>query len=232
MTPERPILLVEDDSLLAELIVDYLGNHGVTVMVEPRGDRAIERILTEAPLAVILDLGLPGADGFEVCRRVRQDYRGFILILTAQGDEVDEIACLELGADDFLSKPVTPRLLLARLKALLRRQQHVESAPRSQVVRVGELEVYPGRREAVFHGEALDLTTGEFDLLTYLAERAGETVSRQELYEELRGIKYDGLDRSIDLRVSRLRSKLEAGSADPELIKSVRGVGYLLAVPA
>ena len=123
-------------------------------------------------------------------------------------------------------------MLLARLKALLRRQQHVESAPRSQVVRVGELEVYPGRREAVFHGEALDLTTGEFDLLTYLAERAGETVSRQELYEELRGIKYDGLDRSIDLRVSRLRSKLEAGSADPELIKSVRGVGYLLAVPA
>lgn len=232
MTPDRPILLVEDDSVLSELIVDYLGNHEVTVKVEPRGDRAIERILEEAPIAVILDLGLPGADGFEVCRRVRRDYRGFILILTAQGDEVDEIACLELGADDFLAKPVTPRLLLARLKALLRRQEHVEAAPRSQVVRVGELEVYPGRREAVFHGGALDLTTGEFDLLTYLAERAGETVSRQELYEELRGIKYDGLDRSIDLRVSRLRSKLEAGSADSELIKSVRGVGYLLAVPA
>lgn len=232
MPPDLSILLVEDDEMLAELIVDYLGNHGVSVKVESRGDRAISRILVERPIAVILDLGLPGADGFEVCRRVRQEYRGFILILTAQGDEVDEIACLELGADDFLSKPVSPRLLLARLKALLRRQRHVDESPRSQVVRVGGLEVYPGRREAIFGGQLLDLTTGEFDLLTYLAERAGEAVSRQELYEELRGIKYDGLDRSIDLRVSRLRSKLESGDAGPELIKSVRGVGYLLAVPA
>lgn len=232
MTSQRPVLLVEDDPVLAEMVVSYLTSHGIEVQVEPRGDTAIDRILSERPGIVILDLGLPGADGFEVCRRVRQEYRGFILVLTAQGDEVDEIACLELGADDFLAKPVRPRLLLARLKALLRRQEHVDQSPRSQLVRVGALEVFPGRREASFRGNVLDLTTGEFDLLTYLAERAGEIVSRQELYEELRGIRYDGLDRSIDLRVSRLRSKLEASSADPELIKSVRGVGYLLAVPA
>lgn len=232
MSSTRPLLLVEDDPVLAEMVVSYLSGHAIEVQVEPRGDVAIERILAERPAIVILDLGLPGADGFEVCRRVRQEYRGFILVLTAQGDEVDEIACLELGADDFMAKPVRPRLLLARLKALLRRQAHVDQSPRSQVVRVGDLEVFPGRREAAFNGAKLDLTTGEFDLLSYLAERAGEIVSRQELYEELRGIRFDGLDRSIDLRVSRLRSKLEASAADPELIKSVRGVGYLLAVPA
>ena len=232
MSSTRPLLLVEDDAVLAEMVVSYLSGHGIEVKVEPRGDIAIGRILAERPAIVILDLGLPGADGFEVCRRVRQEYRGFILVLTAQGDEVDEIACLELGADDFMAKPVRPRLLLARLKALLRRQAHLDQAPRSQIVRVGDLEVFPGRREAAFAGSSLELTTGEFDLLSYLAERAGEIVSRQELYEELRGIRYDGLDRSIDLRVSRLRTKLEASSADPELIKSVRGVGYLLAVPA
>ena len=232
MSSTRPLRLVEDDAVVAERVVSYLSGHAIEVRVEPRGDVAIERILAERPAIVILDLGLPGADGFEVCRRVRQEYRGFILVLTAQGDEVDEIACLELGADDFMAKPVRPRLLLARLKALLRRQAHVDQSPRSQVVRVGDLEVFPGRREAAFSGTQLDLTTGEFDLLSYLAERAGEIVSRQELYEELRGIRFDGLDRSIDLRVSRLRSKLEASSADPELIKSVRGVGYLLAVPA
>lgn len=228
----RPLLLVEDDTVLAEMVVSYMGQHGIDLEVETRGDRAIDRILADQPLVVILDLGLPGADGFEVCRRVRERYNGFILILTAQGDEVDEIACLELGADDFLAKPVRPRLLLARLKALLRRQDHVDQSPRSEVVKVGDLEIFPGRREASLGGATLDLTTGEFDLLAYLAERAGEAVSRQELYEELRGINYDGLDRSIDLRVSRLRSKLEAGESGAELIKSVRGVGYLLAVPA
>lgn len=232
MSANRPLLLVEDDQVFSQMVVEYLEPHGIEVQVESRGDRAIERIPAEQPPIVILDLGLPGADGFEVCRQVRQAYRGFILVLTAQGDEVDEIACLELGADDFLSKPVRPRLLLARLKALHRRQAHAAEAPKSKVIQVGALDVFPGRREAHYESAKLDLTTGEFDLLAYLAERAGETVTRQELYEELRGISYDGLDRSIDLRISRLRSKLAASKADPDMVKSVRGVGYLLAAPA
>jgi len=232
MDSQHRLLLVEDDAALAMMVRDYLTSHGFELDVESRGDTAAARIVREQPAMVILDLGLPGMDGFEVCRQVRSDYPGLILILTAQGDEVDEVACLEMGADDFLAKPVSPRLLLARLRALLRRHPVLgESKPTSQVV-VGQLSISPGRREAK-HGEVrLELTTAEFDLLYYLAARAGDVVSRQELYEELRGIPYDGLDRSIDLRVSRLRSKLDDQADDPQLIKSVRGVGYLLSLPA
>lgn len=225
---DRPILLVEDDDVLAEMVQNYLANHGFEVNIESRGDRAVDRIQAENPLLVILDLGLPGLDGFEVCKQVREKYNGFILVVTAQGDEVDEVACLEIGADDFLAKPVKPRVLLAHIRALLRRTTQAAGSSSNQV-NVGDLAVHAGRREAHYKGELLNLTSSEFDLLEYLASRAGEIVSRAELYEELRGVKYDGLDRSIDLRVSRLRGKIEEHPSSPKLIKSVRGVGYLLA---
>jgi two-component system, OmpR family, response regulator RstA len=228
MTVDRPILLVEDDEVLADMVQNYLASHGFEVQLEARGDRAVVRIKDENPLLVILDLGLPGLDGFEVCKQVREQYNGFILVMTAQGDEVDEVACLEIGADDFLAKPVKPRVLLAHIRALLRRSTQAAASTPS-LVTVGELDVHAGRREAHFKGELLNLTSSEFDLLEYLASRAGEIVSRSELYEELRGFKYDGLDRSIDLRVSRLRGKIEEHPSSPKLIKSVRGVGYLLA---
>ncbi len=229
MSLDRPILLVEDDEVLAEMVQNYLATHGFDVRIEARGDRAVERIADENPLLVILDLGLPGLDGFEVCKQVRETYNGFILVVTAQGDEVDEVACLEIGADDFLAKPVKPRVLLAHMRALLRRATQTAAAGNTNQVNVGDLAVHAGRREAHYKGEMLNLTSSEFDLLEYLASRAGEIVSRAELYEELRGVKYDGLDRSIDLRVSRLRSKIEEHPSSPTLIKSVRGVGYLLA---
>ncbi len=228
MSFDRPILLVEDDEDLADMVQNYLVSHGFEVQLEARGDRAVGRIKDENPLLVILDLGLPGLDGFEVCKQVREQYNGFILVVTAQGDEVDEVACLEIGADDFLAKPVKPRVLLAHIRALLRRTTQAAASTPS-LVTIGDLEVRAGRREAHFHGELLNLTSSEFDLLEYLASRAGEIVSRSELYEELRGVKYDGLDRSIDLRVSRLRGKIEEHPSSPKLIKSVRGVGYLLA---
>ena len=228
MTFDRPILLVEDDEVLADMVQNYLTSHGFEVQLEARGDHAVARIKDENPLLVILDLGLPGLDGFEVCKQVREHYNGFILVVTAQGDEVDEVACLEIGADDFLAKPVRPRVLLAHIRALLRRTTQAAASPPNQIS-VGDLDVHAGRREAHFKGELLNLTSSEFDLLELLASRAGEIVSRSELYEELRGVKYDGLDRSIDLRVSRLRSKIEEHPSCPKLIKSVRGVGYLLA---
>ncbi len=229
--PGPKILLVEDDRRLAALVREYLEANGYQVSIEERGDVAEGRILSEEPDLVILDLMLPGLDGLEVCRRVRRSYRGPILILTAKGDETDEIVGIEVGADDYLAKPVRPRLLLARVGALLRRaawNAGQKGGQRPEPVLVGRLLVDPASRTASYDGRALDLTTAEFDLLWYLAARAGQVVSREEIYRNLRGIDYDGLDRYMDLRVARLRRKLGDDAKQPRLIKTVRGVGYLL----
>lgn len=239
MNPPPPrILIVEDDPKLAALVQEYLQQNGLDVQLEPRGDRAPARILgVPQPDLVILDLMLPGLDGLSVCKAVRADYKGAILMLTARGDEVDEVVGLELGADDYLAKPVSPRLLLARVNSLLRRAAPgaVTAAapePEQDRVEVGPLCVDRSRRMATRGGDALELTTAEFDLLWYMAQRAGEVLSRERIYRELRGIEYDGLDRSIDLRVARLRRKLGDDGKQPQLIKSVRGTGYLLVPPS
>ena len=238
MNPLPPhILLVEDDPKLAALVQEYLQQSGLEVQVEPRGDRAPARILAEPqPDLVILDLMLPGLDGLSVCKAVRADYKGAILMLTARGDEVDEVVGLELGADDYLAKPVSPRLLLARVNSLLRRSGPRVAAdatpePAQDRVTVGPLSVDQARRVATLGGGSLELTTAEFDLLWYMAQRAGEVLSRERIYRDLRGIEYDGLDRSIDLRVAHLRRKLGDDGKQPQLIKSVRGTGYLLVPP-
>ena len=239
---EARLLIVEDDAELARLVADYLAGAGFEVDVEGRGDRAVSRILAERPDLVVLDLMLPGEDGLSVCRRVRPAYRGAILMLTAQGDEVDEVVGLEMGADDYMAKPVRPRLLLARIRSLLRRTERktgttsggVEPAPPvvpETGLRVGDLLVDPARREVELRGRPVALTTAEFDLLELLARHAGEVLTRPDIYRALRGIEYDGLDRSIDLRITRLRRKLGDDARQPTRIKSVRGVGYLLAAP-
>ena len=227
-SPNRCILLVEDDASLASMVVDFLSPQGFDVSIEGRGDRAVERIVREDPEAVVLDVNLPGLDGFSVCRAVRASYRGAIIMLTARGEEVDEVLGLEAGADDYMAKPVRPRALLARLRTHLRRVTPAEQASEPMVV--GSLVVDAARRSAEIDGEAVDLTTAEFDLLSLLAKHAGRTLSRNELYEEIHGMKYDGMDRSIDLRISRLRKKLGDDSAKPHRIKSVRGVGYMLSM--
>jgi DNA-binding response OmpR family regulator len=218
------ILVVEDDAKLAGLVCGYLASHGFVVAVEPRGDSAVARILDEQPDLVILDVGLPGLDGFAVCRAVREGLRGAILMLTARGDDPDEVRGLELGADDDLAKPVRPRVLLARVRGLLRRRP--ESVEPAREVSVGGLVVDAGSRRAAVDGQAVELTTAEFDLLWFFACRVGEVVDRDRLYRGVRGVAWDGVDRSIDLRVSRLRRKIGA-----HRIKSVRGTGYLM-VPA
>jgi two-component system OmpR family response regulator/two-component system response regulator RstA len=222
------ILLVEDDAPLASMVADFLAPHGFEVVIEGGGNTAARRIVAENPDAVILDVNLPGLDGFSVCKAVRSAYRGAIIMLTARGEEIDEVLGLEAGADDYMAKPVRPRALLARLRTHLHRATPAEQT--SQPIVVGSLVVDAGRRSVEIDGAAVDLTTAEFDLLNLLAKRAGHTLSRNDIYQEIHGMKYDGLDRSIDLRVSRLRKKLGDDPAKPQRIKSVRGVGYMLSV--
>jgi DNA-binding response OmpR family regulator len=231
MTAEQSrntVLLVEDDQELASMVCEFLTSRGFDVVVEARGDAAADRIRSEPPDAVILDINLPGMDGITVCRTVRSDFHGVILMLTARGEERDEVSCLEVGADDYMAKPVRPRALLARLEAHLRRSAAHSADQPEPTLQVGSLVVDPSRRLVLLEAEELNLTTAEFEMLYLLAQHAGQPLSRAAIFERLHGMRYDGLDRSIDLRISRLRRKLGDDPASPERIKSVRGVGYLL----
>ncbi|WP_263768857.1 winged helix-turn-helix domain-containing protein [Propionivibrio soli] len=227
------ILLVEDDERLADLTAVYLRKNDFEVATEIRGDIAETRILKEDPDLVILDIMLPGKDGFEVCRAVRDKYKGVILMLTARDEDLDQILGLELGADDYIAKPVQPRLLLARIKALLRRAPGTSGVDSDEVpgetqeLEFGSFRISQATRSAMLGNESVDLTTAEFDLLWLLACHAGSVLSRDDLLQQLRGIGFDGLDRSIDARISRLRRKLGDDPENPTRIKTVRGKGYL-----
>jgi two-component system OmpR family response regulator/two-component system response regulator RstA len=223
------VLLVEDDRELAEIVRDYLIENGFSVSIELQGDLAVGRILQERPDLVVLDVNLPGMDGFTVCKSVRDQYQGAIVMLTARIEEIDEVLGLEFGADDYLTKPVRPRVLLARLRTHLRKSPAV-NAELEDCISVGGLSVYPSRRHVELRAVPVELTSAEFDLLHFLAQRAGKVVSRAELYESLDGETYDPQDRSIDLRISRLRRKLGDNQSNPTRIKSVRGTGYLLSI--
>jgi len=220
------ILIVEDDERLARLVQEYLGAQGFTVGVESRGDTAAERILREVPDLVVLDLMLPGRDGLDVCRDVRARYSGPILVLTAREDDMDQVVGLEIGADDYVKKPVEPRVLLARVRALLRRAGGQPAASSAQL-RFGALQVDTRSRRVHLDDREVDLTTTEYDLLHLLATHAGSVLSRDEIFRRLRGIEYDGIDRSIDIAISRLRRKLERDPADPQRIRTVWRRGYL-----
>jgi DNA-binding response OmpR family regulator len=227
---QRSILLVEDEPDLANMVGDYLREHGFYVEVQARGDTAPERILTSQPDVVILDVNLPGLNGFEICRLVRDHYPGVILMLTARAEEADEVAGLDSGADDYLSKPVRPRALLARLRLHLERGEPLAATLPSQL-QIGDLRVDATRRRVLIRNQEVALTSAEFDLLHFLAANAGRALSRSEIYQAIHGMPYDGLDRSIDLRISRLRKKLGDDPSHPQRILSVRGTGYLLAEP-
>ena len=220
------VIVVEDDPRLAEQLTALLGRDGFCVTVVNNGHAAPEKILSDQPDLVLLDVGLPGQDGFAVCRAVRHAYPGVIAMLTARREEIDEVVGLELGADDYIPKPIRARALCARLRALLRRGRPDST---TQVFVFGPICVNPSRRQVLMNGEPVPLTDAEFDLLMVLARHAGQVLDRDTIYRALRGVPYDGIDRSIDLRISRLRRKL--GDDPPQLIKAVRGVGYLLVSP-
>ncbi|OHX15793.1 DNA-binding response regulator [Chromobacterium amazonense] len=225
------ILIVEDDARLAELIAAYLTKHGYLVSLHGRGDTAPAVILDARPDLVVLDVMLPGKEGFDVCRDVRPHYGGRILMMTARDEDVDEILGLELGADDYLAKPVEPRRLLARIRALLRRSGAQSEGGgvvvENDSITFGQFRISQATREALLGDEQIELTTAEFDLLWLLATHAGQVLSRDDIMSELRGIGFDGLDRSIDARISRLRRKLGDNPDTPARIKTVRGKGYL-----
>ncbi|EXF45825.1 two-component response regulator [Pseudomonas sp. BAY1663] len=223
------ILIVEDDRRLAELTQEYLlANGGFEVAIEADGARAAERIIEERPDLVVLDLMLPGEDGLSICRRVRDRYDGPILMLTARADDLDQVLGLETGADDYVCKPVRPRLLLARIRALLRRREGLEVPPAAvKRLQFGPLVVDSALREAWLREQPIELTGAEFDLLWLLTSNAGRILSREEIFAQLRGIEYDGQDRSIDVRISRIRPKIGDDPEHPRLIKTVRGKGYL-----
>lgn len=226
------ILIVEDDERLAALTKDYLESNGLQVSVEGDGAKAVDRICAEQPDLVVLDLMLPGEDGVSICRRVRNEYHGPILMLTARTDDLDQVLGLEMGADDYVSKPARPRVLLARIRALLRRSGPAVVEPERPVdgqarLAFGDLIIDNAMREAWLSGESIDLTSAEFDLLWLLASHAGRVLSREEIFSSLRGIEYDGQDRSIDVRVSRIRPKIGDDPMHPRVIKTVRSKGYL-----
>ncbi|WP_079253759.1 winged helix-turn-helix domain-containing protein [Endozoicomonas arenosclerae] len=224
------ILIVEDDERLATLTRDYLENNGLSVSIEGDGGKAVDRILEERPDLVVLDLMLPGEDGVSICRRVRGQYAGQILMLTARADDLDEVLGLEMGADDYVAKPVRPRVLLARIRALLRRNQgplEEQEEESSSRLTFGPLVVDNSMREAWLNEVSVELTSAEFDLLWLLCSNAGRVLSREEIFSQLRGIEYDGQDRSIDVRVSRIRPKIGDDPMHPRLIKTVRSKGYL-----
>lgn len=228
-TPYR-LLLVEDDIRLANSTREYLEGNGYSVSLEYRGDTAVCRIQRDLPDLVILDLMLPGLDGLEVCKEVRPTFNGPILMLTARDDEIEQVVGLEIGADDYVIKPVVPRILLARIRALLRHDQRVSESARAALqhsIAYGKLHIEYNRRIVTLDELVITCTEVEFQLLWLLASHAGQILDREFLYTTLNGHDYDGLDRSIDIRVSKLRKKFEEDLANPTRIKTVRGKGYV-----
>ncbi|CAA0081478.1 Transcriptional regulatory protein OmpR [Halioglobus japonicus] len=219
------ILLVEDDVRLADLVSEFLRQNNFEVQQETRGDDALARFSDDTDL-VILDLMVPGLDGMALCRALRERYNGPIMMLTAKGSDIDQVLGLELGADDYVIKPVEPRVLLARIQALLRRFERATASPADELS-FGALKINRAAQQVILRDEPLALTTQEFDLLCLLASRPGEVLPRADIYEQLRGLEYDGLDRTVDVCVSHLRKKLGDDGERPQLIKTIWGKGYL-----
>jgi two-component system phosphate regulon response regulator OmpR len=224
------ILLVDDDAELADLLREYFAGHEVSLEVVPDGRGGLARLGQGAYDAVLLDVMLPGEDGFTVCRRIRESSDVPVIMLTARGDDDDRIVGLDLGADDYVPKPFNPRELLSRLRAVLRRSRSADSAATRIVV--GDLVIdVPAQKVSLGEGD-LALTSFEFRLLVELARRAGRIVRRKELATALDFGEYDpSVDRSLDVHISHLRSKLQDDARDPKRIRTVRGVGYVLVRP-
>jgi len=214
------ILIVDDDAELCGLLNEYLSGQGYEVRVANHGSQGLDAALDPAVDLVVLDVMLPGLDGFEVLRRLRQQSQVPVIMLTARGEDVDRIVGLELGADDYLPKPFNPRELVARIRAILRRGELRAGQGR---VRVQDVELDPGSRTVTRNGASVDVTTIEFDILQQLMRAAGRVLSRDQLMEALYDRPAGAFDRSIDMHISHLRRKL----GDPDLIKTVRGVGYV-----
>ena len=226
------ILIVDDDVELCELVSEYLEFEGFQVESESSGDHGADRALENDYSLIILDVMLPGVNGFEALRRIRASSHVPVLMLTARGDDVDRIVGLEIGADDYLPKPFNPRELVARIHAILRRSRsRAGAAPPTERIAVGDVELDTGSRTVTRDGNEVRLTAMEFDVLEVLLRNAGRVVARENLVEQVLGREYSPYDRSIDVHVSNLRKKLGHKIHGMERIKAVRQVGYLYAMP-
>jgi DNA-binding response OmpR family regulator len=219
MVEKGTIVVVDDEVNIADLVELYLAREGFRVFKAHTGDAGIQAMRDHRPRLVVLDVGLPDLDGLEVCRRVRATSQVPVIFLTARDGEVDRVLGLELGADDYVTKPFSPAELVARVKAVLRR---VDGGPGPEVIQAGSATIDVGRREVRIHEEPVEFTTKEFDLLRYLAERPGLALSRQQILDGVWGYDWFGDVRTVDVHIAQVRKKL----GDTATIKTVRGVGY------
>jgi DNA-binding response OmpR family regulator len=222
------ILIIDDDEFLAAMLAEYLRNHGLEAEHAAHPTRGLSLLKGSRFDAVVLDVMLPEIDGFEMVSRIRVGSDIPILMLTARGEETDRIVGLELGADDYLPKPFNPRELLARLRALMRRQRRAVTAG-APILRFGALEIDQTQRRVRLDGADRDLTGYQFDLLVALAQNRGRVMSRDELMRRVRGEELEPFDRSIDVHISRVRAAIEEDPKKPARILTIRGIGYLFA---
>ncbi|WP_206484524.1 response regulator transcription factor [Thalassotalea sp. G2M2-11] len=220
------ITLVEDDVRLANLIQQFLESNNFSVTVLNSGENAPQLIIDSQPDLVILDVMLPKMDGFTICKRLRKSFDKPIIFLTAKDSDFDHVLGLEIGADDYIIKPVVPHVLLAHINVVLRRSSH-QSSNNHQDIIVGELSILKKSRRVIYQQQAVDLTSHEFELLWLLAKNADEPLNRDYIHKQMIGREYDGLDRSVDVRISRLRKKLGDDPNNPYKIITVWGKGYL-----
>lgn len=229
------IVFVEDDPEIGALIAAWLGKHAIDVVLEPRGDCAEATIAREQPDLVLLDIMLPGKDGMSLCRDLRPHWSGPIVLLTSLDSDMNHILALEMGASDYILKTTPPPVLLARLRLHMRQHQTQPAEPGITLhkphtaLRFGTLCIDPLNRQVVLAQAQVNLSTADFDLLWELATHAGQIMDRDALLKTLRGVNYDGLDRSVDVAISRLRRKLNDSATEPFRIKTVRNKGYLFA---
>ena len=226
---KRTILLVEDEPKAVKVIRAYLEQSGFEVHSSFDGLHALSLFRQTQPDLVVLDLNLPGIDGLEVCRNLRQISNVPIIMLTARAEETDRLIGLELGADDYIVKPFSPRELVARVKAVLRRVEGASLQPQPRRLAAGAVEMDESRRQAWLRGQPLDLTTMEFDLLIALISQPGRVFSRSQLLDMVQGEAFEGYERTIDVHIKNLRKKLDDDSRDPRYILTIRGIGYKFA---
>jgi len=232
------ILLVEDDERLVDMMQRYLQKNEFTVEIETRGDRAVNRILNTVPDLIVLDLMLPGLTGLEICRQIRPKFSNPIIMLTAMGEDIDQVVGLELGADDYIPKPIKPRLLLARIRAALR---SIAVTPSLEITNnelvnsdtkltFGNLEICKSSYEVYVNNKLIKMSNMEFELLWLLANNAGTILSRDDILSALCGIGYDGMNRFTDVTISRLRKKISTDEESTTIIKTIHRKGYLLSI--
>jgi len=225
----KTILVVDDEAKIADLARDYLEHAGFTVRIAADGQAALTSVRRDRPDLVVLDLGLPGLDGLDVTRAIRRDSNLPVIMLTARDDELDKLLGLELGADDYVTKPFSPRELVARVRAVLRRVDNAADSGAAEVIRAGDLTLDLPRMRADLAGRTVDLTPTEFALLAAMARQPGRIFTRSQLLDAVHGVAFESYERAIDTHIKNLRRKLEPDPRRPVLVLTVYGVGYRFA---